>query len=149
MLRGSTTLGTGCTYISSDFTPSCTPSSKAHAGVKVERKRNGRFSKKGRQKSEGGSDGGFRVLTARQEQNHKARAKPQGKSKTTRQEQNHKARAKPQGKSKTTRQEQNQMGIKNKRKEQNQKRRTKPKGRRKTKRQEQSKKAIATQKSDS
>lgn len=64
LLRGRTTFGTGSTYISSDFTPSCTPSSKAHAGVKVERKRNGRFSKKGRQKSEGGSEGGLRVLTA-------------------------------------------------------------------------------------
>jgi hypothetical protein len=66
LLQGRTTFGTGSgsTYISSDFTPSCTPSSNAHAGVKVERKINGRFSKKGRQKSEGGSDGGFLVLTA-------------------------------------------------------------------------------------
>ncbi len=49
LLRGRTIFGTGSgsTYISSDLTPSCTPSSNAHAGVKVERKRNGRFSKRG------------------------------------------------------------------------------------------------------
>ncbi len=64
LLRGRTTFGTGSTYISSNFTPSCTPSSNVHAGIKVERKRNERFSKKGRQKSEGGSEGGLRVLTA-------------------------------------------------------------------------------------